>query len=237
MNQETTSLPASYELFAAPHLAELDAVAELRNRQNAAIRQAAIDEAASPDFQASTVLPVAAENRQYTAESDLDRVAFLRERLYGRVLDIGAGPTDELEGMAAPGATVTYLDTQPFPGHEVGDARQMTYPDSSFDSVYSRNCVQTDPKAIITEALRVLNHEQGTLVLASALASGSEMRETFLASLAALEENGISLAGQCEITLAHHTLRNVDHPEVALTQPEILITVSKGQKAAHNLAS
>lgn len=221
------------EGFAQDTLLRLDRIYALQAAQAKAIKANAAAVLAGGE-EPLTVLPVSEDNPFYIVEHNIDRATFLSARLHGNVLDIGAGPSDELDGMVGDDAVVTYLDAQLFPGHEIGDARNLPYQDGAFTGIYSRNCVQADPEPIIAEALRTLNPDQGVMVLASSLATNAEMQDVLLDSLRVLEQRGVHLDRQCELVVAERTLSYTKQEGLVLTRPELFLTIYAAGMPQHS---
>jgi SAM-dependent methyltransferase len=222
----------SPEQFADDFLIQLPPIYRQRETENqlimATFRKELADLPAdsSDDFK-GTVMPVTAENPAYQEEDSISKTDFLRERLQGKVLDIGANGRFELKNFV-PDNMVTYVDKEARQGQLQADARRLPFNDGSFNSIYSRNCFQIDPEQLIPEALRVLKPE-GNLVIASSFDSFEDVKEGLLSILAALQKNGVDISTACNLTLNKVVLRHKTFP-IESTRPEVLLTINRSSR-------
>ena len=125
-----------------------------------------------------------------------ERKRFLQKRLSGRILDVGSGPTAELDHLELNG-DVTYLDFStidvPQSDAVLADARKLPFRNKSFQSIYCSLAIgdgNSDDKRKLQEMFRVIK-PQGTIVLRP----GGDL----LKLVATLQDLGIKTADQCSV--------------------------------------
>lgn len=179
----------------------------------------------------STANPLTPDNTAFERRSSLDKTAFLKERLKGRVIDIGSNGIDELSGII-PDEEVVYVDSEPtnqrnFYQVNVGEER-LPFAEGSFNGVFSRNAITTEESAakMLPEMLRVLSPD-GKMVLEYCYTDLSAVRKVMSGTFVELEKLGIQTDQQCEVVVNDESVHHHTYP-IKLNMPSLLITVSRG---------
>lgn len=177
-----------------------------------------------------TANPTQPGNTEYERHSPFDRQQFLRERLRGRVIDIGSGGVNELEGIVAD-EDVVYVDNNPqqqLNFHQVSVGEEpLPFTDQAFGAVYSRNAIQSEDgaRAILPEAWRVLG-DGGQMVIELQYLPDGE-RTAVLGALTVLADLGVNVEEQTELIVDEASIQHKQHPELRFNQPSIILAVKK----------
>lgn len=120
--------------------------------------------------------------------------SYLKRLLYGKILDIGSGPKEELEGLTLSN-DIVYLDkfNPPKTRSIIGDARNLPFTDNIFDCVFSSNVIHgsfREDKIMLDEMLRVVKSGGSVVIIPS-----GGIEDTLLT----IQSCGVDLESQCEM--------------------------------------
>lgn len=177
-----------------------------------------------------TANPYTPGNSEFEKYSSIDRESFLKSRLTGKVIDVGSGGINELEGMSE---AVVYVDSQSqvqdnFYQVDVG-REQLPFGIHTFDGAYSRNTISepSHAQAILSELLRVVR-PGGKVILELQYLPESLQRavEGIMKTLHQLGLNDLDVQPTLDEAYIQHKTYKVLH----FNQPSLFLEVRKKDK-------
>ncbi|NTU47053.1 class I SAM-dependent methyltransferase [Candidatus Roizmanbacteria bacterium] len=169
-------------------------------------------------------------NSEYETVSALERTDLLKQKLQGKVLDIGSGGVDELAGIVDVQQLINVDSREQLESNfikvDVGK-EELPFTDAHFDSIFTRNTIDSlaQATAILPEALRVLK-TNGVLIVELQYLPEAE-RQTIIDILNVLEQKGIDIQIQVEAVLNKTYIQHKKYSDLRFNRPSIFLLISK----------